>query len=193
MKKGFYFLLAMFAGYVVMSCSDTQSYSDMLKAEKKAISRLITDSSFVILKHFPDDTICGEKEFVKIDDGIYLSVLSRGDLDDRPVYGSSIILCRYDSYLLTGDTLAPYLNTIGPNSNGTHPVEFRYGDYTQGIKDYDYYNDMISPGLAAGLPYVGNNGIVKIIVPFKQMGTIGSFQSSGIPVYFAKVKYVIQK
>jgi hypothetical protein len=52
---------------------------------------------------------------------------------------------------------------------------------------------MISPGLAAGLPYVGNNGIVRIIVPFKQMGTIGTFQSSGIPVYFAKVKYVIKK
>jgi hypothetical protein len=192
MKKGFYFLLAMFAGYIVMSCSDTQSYSDMLKAEKKAISRLITDSSFVILKHFPDDTICDAKEFVKIDDGIYLSVLSRGDLDNKPVYGSSIIQCRFDSYLLTGDTLMPYYDLIGPNSNNTHPVEFRYGDYTQGIYDYDP-NVMISPGLAAGLPYVGNNGIVRIIVPFKQMGTIGTFQSSGIPVYFAKVRYVIKK
>ena len=45
----------------------------------------------------------------------------------------------------------------------------------------------ICEGLGAGLPYVGDSAVVKLIVPFKLMSS--DFQSSGTPVFFEKVKY----
>ncbi|MFQ6928846.1 MAG: hypothetical protein ACLRS8_14320, partial [Parabacteroides merdae] len=46
----------------------------------------------------------------------------------------------------------PVLSTCSiPNSNGTHPVEFRYGYYTSLNPDYSYTWDMfICEGLGAG-------------------------------------------
>ena len=73
------------------------------------------------------------------------------------------------------------VDLLGPNSNGTHPVEFRYGYYSLN-PDYSYTWDMfICEGLGAGLPYVGDSAVVKLIVPFKLMSS--DFQSSGTPVF----------
>ena len=84
------------------------------------------------------------------------------------------------------------VDLLGPNSNGTHPVEFRYGYFTSLNPDYSYTWDMfICEGLGAGLPYVGDSSIVKLIVPFKLMSN--DFQSTGTPVYFEKVKYTFIK
>ena len=84
------------------------------------------------------------------------------------------------------------VDLLGPNSNGTHPVEFRYGYYTSLNPDYSYTWDMfICEGLGAGLPYVGDSAVVKLIVPFKLMSS--DFQSSGTPVFFEKVKYTFIK
>ena len=40
MKRGFYILLIMCTAIMVVSCDKTKSYTDMLKAQEKAIDRL---------------------------------------------------------------------------------------------------------------------------------------------------------
>ncbi|MCD7849161.1 DUF4827 family protein [uncultured Parabacteroides sp.] len=193
MKRGFYILLIMCAAIMVVSCDKTKSYTDMLKAQQKAIDRLEKDSGLVILDEFPKDSIFKENEFVKLDDGVYLNIIEKGN-SERAALGKTDVQVRFmatmfmeNSSLGTGT-----VDLLGPHSNGTHPVEFKYGYYSEGLYSY-YYNIFISPGLAAGLPYVGDSAYVKLIVPFKQMGTLGDFQRTGTPVYFEKVRYIFKK
>ena len=49
----------------------------------------------------------------------------------------------------------------------------------------------ICEGLGAGLPYVGDSSMVRLIVPFKLMSN--DFQTAGAPVYFEKVRYIFKK
>ena len=53
MKRGFYILLIMCTAIMVVSCDKTKSYTDMLKAQRRAIERLQVDSGFVFLDEFP--------------------------------------------------------------------------------------------------------------------------------------------
>ena len=64
MKKGFYFLMIMSAILMVASCGKTASYTDMLKAEEKAIEKLRVDSGLVFLDEWPKDSVFKENEFV---------------------------------------------------------------------------------------------------------------------------------
>ena len=193
MKKGFYFLMFLCAALLVVSCDKTKSYTDMLKAERKAIDRLITDSGFVVLDEFPRDSVFGPKEFVKLDNGVYLNIIDPGNSERAELYTTEIMTRFNARFFLNGDTTTVEL--LGPYSGGTYPVEFKYGYYNSPLNpDRYYYPDyFISPGLAAGLPYVGDSSYVRLIVPFKQMGTFGTFQSSGIPIFFEKVKYTFIK
>ena len=71
MKRGFYILLIMCTAIMVVSCDKTKSYTDMLKAQEKAIDRLRADSGLVFLEEFPTDSIFKENEFVELDNGVY--------------------------------------------------------------------------------------------------------------------------
>jgi len=197
MRKSFYFLLVVFVTLAGVSCNKTQSYTDMLNAQKKAINKLIDENDFEILSSFPEDSIFKENQFVKLDNGVYLNIISKGN-NDRAVLYSTDIQTRFIARMFM-DTDTGTVDLMGPHSNGTSPVEFKYGYYTAGLSD-NYNNQFIGEGLAAGLPYVGDSAYVKLIVPFKMMTDIGSsyyygtaFKSSGIPVYFAKVRYIFIK
>ena len=68
MKRGFYILLIMCTAIMVVSCDKTKSYTDMLKAQEKAIDRLRADSGLVFLEEFPTDSIFKENDtFLKED------------------------------------------------------------------------------------------------------------------------------
>ena len=79
MKRGFYILLIMCAAIMVVSCDKTKSYTDMLKAQRKAIERLQVDSGLVFLDDFPADSIFKENEFVELDNGVYLNIVNKGN------------------------------------------------------------------------------------------------------------------
>ena len=193
MKKGFYFLMIMSAILMVASCGKTASYTDMLKAEEKAIQKLRVDSGLVFLDEWPKDSVFKENEFVKLENGVYLNIIDRGN-SNRAVLGKTEIQTRFVARLFMEDSDLGMgvFDLLGPHSAGTHPIEFRYGYYTEGLYNY-VYNVFISPGLASGLPFVGDTSFVKLIVPFKQMGTLGDFQTYGTPVYFEKVRYIFKK
>ncbi len=191
MKKGFYFLLIMMGmAIAVASCDDSESYTDMLNAQRKAINNLIADSGFVILSKFPTDSVFASNEFVKLDDEFYLNIIDKGN-SDRAVLGQTDIQCRFTATFFMDDEWGTgTLDLLGPHSNGTYPVEFKYGYYTTGLYDYTW-NIFISSGLAGGLPYVGDSAYVKLIVPFEYLGS--DFQSTGTAIFFEKVRYIFKK
>ena len=193
MKKSFYVLMIMFVAFVIASCDDTKSYTDMLNDERKAIERLRVDSGLIFLDEWPKDSVFKENEFVELDNGVYLNIVDKGNTE-RAVLGETAIRSRFIAtmFMENSSISTGTLDLLGPHSNGTHPVEFKYGYYTSLSPDYYYAWDMfICEGLGAGLPYVGDSSIVKLIVPFKLMSS--DFQSAGGPVYFEKVKYVFIK
>ena len=89
MKRGFYILLIMCTAIMVVSCDKTKSYTDMLKAQEKAIDRLRADSGLVFLEEFPTDSIFKENEFVELDNGVYLNIVNKGNSERRSVPVSS--------------------------------------------------------------------------------------------------------
>lgn len=193
MKRGFYILLIMCAALLVVSCDKTKSYTDMLKAQEEAIDALERDSGLVFLNDFPQDSIFKENEFVELDNGVYLNIVDKGN-SERAVMGQTAIRSRFiaQMFMESSSMGTGTVDLLGPHSNGTSPVEFRYGYYTSLYPDVSYYYDLfICEGLGAGLPYVGDSSVVKLIVPFKLMSS--DFQSTGTPVYFEKVRYTFIK
>ena len=96
MKKGFYFVLILCAACLMGSCSKTKSYTDMLNDEKKAISRLIDSLDIEVLKDFPDDSIFAENQFVKLDNGVYMNIIDRGE--GRATLYSTKVMYRCEAY-----------------------------------------------------------------------------------------------
>lgn len=190
MKKGFYILLIMFTALVVVSCDKTKSYTDMLNAERKAIDRLIDENHFDIVSDFPKDSIFKKGQYVELENGVYLNIIDKGT-SDRAVLYSTDVMARFEVKLFMGgegDTLT--LNNLGPHSNGTSPVKFKYG-YTEGLEYYQPWNSFICAGLSSALQYVGDSSRVSLIVPFKQMSS--DFQSSGTPAFYKEVKFLFIK
>jgi hypothetical protein len=51
----------------------------MLKAEKKAIDRFIAENEIEILKSYPANGVFEDRQFVVLDNGIYLNVVDSGN------------------------------------------------------------------------------------------------------------------
>lgn len=197
MKKGFNILMIVCAALLALSCSKTKSYTDMLKDQKKAIDRLIDKEGFEILKDFPKDSVFGEKQFVELENGVYLNIIDKGT-SERAVYGTKILYrCTMyypmdTAYIRATSNyvpVSPYYTTTsyifsnyGPHSNGTSPFPFTYGDYTSGYA---------GEGLMTPLQYVGDRAKVKLIVPFKR--GLPADNSNGEPAYYEILEYKFEK
>lgn len=187
MKKIIGIVLLLCAVLLMPSCDKTTSYTDMLKAEKKAIERLMDDEGFVVLKKYPADGVFKENEFYKMDNGVYLNVIDSGN-GERATSNSTIVVCRFKAWLFKSDT-TDYNGFL----SSQFPVTFKYG-VNQPITDdrsYTALDYFVCDGLASGLDYVGDSSVVKLIVPFKVASS--SFQNSGDPIYFERVRYIFDK
>lgn len=179
MKRGFNILLILIAASFIFSCSNNKSYTDMLKDERKAINRFFDAQGFEVLKNFPENWDFKENEFVQLESGVYLNIIDSGN-GNRPTLGKTNILCRFKGQSLMGDTI-----TFDYFSGMQQPLEFKYGVYTGS----DYY--FLSQGLGGVLDYVGDSAIVRLIVPFRVGSSYQS--SSGIPLYYERVRYIFEK
>lgn len=197
MKKGFNILLIVCAALMTLSCSKTKSYTDMLKAEEKAIDRLMDREGIEVLKRYPENGVFKENQFVKLDNGVYMNVIDSGN-GQRAVLNKTKILYRciasypMDSTYMTRSSWYGIYSTnggksenYGPNSNGTRPYEFTYGDYAS---PNNYY---VGEGLQSPLEYVGDQAKVKLIVPFK----VGVYvdQNNGVPIYYEVIHYIFEE
>lgn len=193
MKRGFYILMILCAAILVVSCDKTKSYTEHLKDERKAIDRLIDSEGIKVLKNYPENGVFKENEFVKLDNDVYLNVIDSGN-GERAVLGTTKVLCRFEAKgFLDSDTAYMMVNnlTYGLGYLG-YPTEFIFGYNVYSGESRSYDPDIfVGEGLATGLYHVGDGAILKLIVPFKRMGSY--FQNNYAPVYFSKVKYTFEK
>lgn len=188
MKKVFNILLILGAVFATFSCGKTKSYSDMLKDERKAIDRFIDAQGFEILDDFPEDTVFKENQFVKLDNGVYMSIIDKGTAERAEKQKTKILYRCILHYIMEKDTVV--FSNYGPHSNGTLPIPFTYGDYSSADPSSISYT-WVSEGLQAPLQYVGDRAKVKLIVPFKY-GTYND-QGQGWPVYYEVLEFKFEK
>ncbi len=193
MKKGFCILMILCAALMVVSCDKTKSYTEHLKEERKSIDRLIKREGFKIIDDYPADGVFKENEFVKLENDVYLNVIDSGN-GNRAVLGTTKVLCRFESKgFLNSDTTYNMVNNLTYEAGYYgFPTEFVFGYNVYSGESRSYDPDLfVGEGLATALYHVGEGATVKMIVPFKRMGSY--FQSSYMPVYFSKVKYTFEK
>ncbi len=177
------------------SCDKTKSYADMLKAEERAIDRLIDEENIVVLKNYPADGVFEENEFYLMDNDVYINVVDSGN-GKRIGSKRQNVNTRFVVRFFKSDSLE-----LDGFASTRLPVTFSYQKYSEDYYIWGYVeNDMnvdpmmssfICEGLASGLQQVGDSAVVKLIVPFKVGPT--SFQMSGEPLYFPKVRYTFEQ
>lgn len=190
-------ILMLLTGVIIFSsCNNNRTYADMKKAQKKAINKFTTEKGIEIIYTWPTDSIFEEDQFVLLDNGVYLNIVDAGN-GNKAIQGKTKISMRCSGErFFESDTVAFNLFT-----NINTPIEFTYGYasntmslyseyiYYQSYHPYAYY---LSTGVESILEYVGENAIVKLIVPF-EVGSL--YQSSsgsygyGSPIYYDKVKF----
>ena len=180
-------------GFVfTLSCDSTPTYSELKKKQEKAIKKLIADKGFEILKDYPVDGVFGENQYIKLDNGIYLNVVDSGN-GNRAVLGKTLVLTRF--------IVQDFANRDEPRvedyfDNRSYPFEFVHGNAKATMSAHDpsvlnisqdAYYYYFSTGLESALLYVGENAVVKLIIPF-ETGSLMQ-QSINIPLYYEKVRY----
>ena len=194
-------ILMIVFGLMAGSCGKkVKSFAQYKKEEKEAINRLIARENFEILTKYPANGVFGERQFVLLDNGCYLNVIDSGN-GNRAISGKTPILMRCSAKgLVPPDTFSI---TIFPNHN--EPLEFIYGNITEAkiraaSDQYGYGYMFLSPGVESALEYVGENAIVRMIIPFdngqsnKYPYGIGSaYQDdrySRVPIYYDRIRFL---
>ena len=189
-------------GILFGSCGKKiKSFKQWKKEEKEAIDALIAREGFEIIYKYPADGVFGEKQFVKLDNECYLNVIDSGN-GNRADSSKTIVLMRC-SYIGIAKNNT---DSISIFPNGNEPLEFIYGNiYEAKIRtssDYSSYGYLfLSSGVESALKYVGENAIVRMIIPFdngqesKYIYGIGSAyqDTEKIPMYLNKVRFVFEK
>jgi hypothetical protein len=180
-KKSLIFVLLapVFSG-VFFSCNDQKSLQEMLREEKKAIERFIDRNGFVVLDTYPKDSIFGEKEYYKTNEGLYIHVVQKGT--SKRVKAPENVTVRFEYQHDVRDAARGDTTSIVKPSL-LYPFSFVYGISAT-------YSDMSSPvcvGWVIPLSYVGEDAIVDIIIP----SSIGSYSDSNsiIPVFYKNLHY----
>jgi len=183
MKHIFHFLLISTVLFTALSCSKTKSYEERLRDEQKIIDRFMDEKGFVVIDDFPADGKFESNEFVILESGVYLNIIDYGNLDQMAEYSVTDIIARFSYALL--ETAYEYSN-YGPHSNGTTPLQFKYG-YWVADRGYSAALECFSQGMQEALEYVGDGGIVRLILPFRVASYYAS--QSYIPEYFDVLQY----
>lgn len=160
------------------ACSDDKTYADMLKEEKRAIAKFISDSNITVLsqREFVDrgyNTDVSKNEYVLTQSGVYMQIIDKGSEAAADTFrNNDLILVRFEEYMVT-DTLVSL-----KCSNLTLPYyvdEFRYTKtsssinaiFTNGILKNTYGSSAVPAGWLVPFEYVRDGAHVKLIIPSK--------------------------
>jgi hypothetical protein len=170
------------------SCNNNRTYAEMKRDQEKAVKRLIAEKGFEILQNWPTDSIFGENQFVKLENGIYLNVVDSGN-GNRAVVGKTTVLVRFRLIDFADKQEEVAVDFF---DNNEYPFEFLYGNaaylvsiHAQAYDDYYYY---FNEGIEHILQHVGENAVVKAIIPFETGSTMQS--TLGLPLYYERMKFV---
>lgn len=163
------------------SCEKGESYADLLKKEEKAVNWYLSGESVEV--SIPSDSlfITGEDApYYKMnEDGtVYMKVIDRGDMKDRPQKGDRVYF-RYSRMNLRNLYEADTELWIGNSSSlnpSTPSTSFIYGNYVL-QSSYQY-----GTGIQLPLDYLGYNSRVKLIL--KAQSGFYSEQSQCLPFVF---------
>jgi len=191
MKKLIVFILILTTFSFVISCDDTETYADKLEKEEKAIRRIRNDSNYVFLKEYPEDGVFKPNEFYQDPKvGVYYNVIDSGN-GNRAVKGATLIDVRYRAAYFFADRDTTEFENMSMNV-ASDLITFKYGtpstyiELSSGNGFSNYY--IKSHGIAAALDHVGENAVVKFIIPF----SCGSgFQQYSLyePLYIGEVRF----
>lgn len=187
MKK----LIGVILSLIVLSASfaacDSETYTDKLNDEKKAIDKFIKNNGIKVVHDFPEkfeDNVF----FKEPKTGVYIHVIKWGDKDKPSKDRRTEVFLRYDSIY---NLLNNEAESGAPNWTAEDPFSFKYGDastYSSSSSVYyaSYY--FLSQGCVIPLDYdLGNNAEVKLIIPFESGST--SQVSNYKPLYYSRLKY----
>jgi len=191
-------ILMIILGIIVGSCSKRgKSFKEYKQEEQEAINNLIAKENFEIINSYPSNGVFGEKQFVLLDNGCYLNVIDSGN-GNRAIEGKTAVLMR----CITIGLVPPDTFPVNLFENGMLPLEFIYGKMQEAkIKAYDTYGYeylLLSPGVESALEYVGENAIVRMIIPFDNgqsskypIGIGSAYQDTyRIPIYYDRIRFV---
>ena len=195
--------LIIIVGIIFGSCNKNKlkSFKQFKKEEREAIANLIEKEGFEILSTYPSNGVFGEKQFVKLDNECYLNVIDSGN-GNMADSAKTVVLVRC-SYIgiMPDDTVRHSIF-----GNEYEPLEFVYGQmneakYRASQTTYSNAFYFLSPGLESALKYVGENAVVRMIIPFDNgQGTrypngIGSgYQDNErIPMYLDRIRFIFDK
>lgn len=183
--KRFAFLFVFLVCFAFYSCKEEVTYSDKIEEEEIFLSQFAKEHGFVILDEFPEKGVFADNEFVLLDNGVYLHISDYGE-GQAPAKGTKIQTVAKGFFV--GERGNESFDGFDASSGEmTWPLEFTYGDDLSILSD----NNLLSPGYASALQYVGNNSVVSMIVPFK-VGS--SYQNVNlVSVYFEKVKFTFEQ
>ena len=118
---------------LLASCENEQTYSYLLKNEKKLIESYIKRNNINVVTVEPiTEEEWGENDYFQLDDYFYYRLTAVGDTTIEPLAYNDDIIIRYRRY-----TLDEYADTLSAwNTNDAmSPVEFRVGETTSAVCD----------------------------------------------------------
>ena len=147
------------------SCSDSQSYADLLNKERYATNSYL--SNFRVVNEIPADTVFEQgtdAPFYKLDEegNVYMQVVKATPRSDDKAQTSERIYFRYVrynlSYWYSYNTMLGDGNELDMSAASTY---FQYGNYSNAISSQWGY------GIQLPLSFVGVNSEVNLIIKSK--------------------------
>ncbi|WP_108822525.1 DUF4827 family protein [Dysgonomonas sp. Marseille-P4361] len=170
----------------LLACK-SETYTDKLNDEKKAIEKFIQDNDIDVVYDFPKGAFPENVFYKDRDTGVYIHVINPGS-DEKPTKDPvTEVVMRYDTIynLLNNDVEGI------PNWDATYGITFDFGNsgtYTHSSADYTSNYYFQSGGCVLPLEHeLGNGAEVKLIVPFEN-GSLAQL-SNYKPYYYSRVKY----
>ncbi|MDR1783634.1 MAG: DUF4827 domain-containing protein [Dysgonamonadaceae bacterium] len=174
MKKAFFVIISLVSVvWLFFSCDQSKSLQELLREESKAIDRFVDKNDIEILKEYPTDGF-KENQYYKTSDGLYIHVVDTG--------GAKVQL--YQDVTVRFE----YIEYVGSDTTKIYPTLYYPFDFTYGISQtYSIYGSPVCTGWVIPLAYVGEHGVVDLIVP----SNVGSYsdQSSITPVFYKGLTY----
>lgn len=179
-------LVAFAAPLISGGCSDSESYSDLLRDEEKAVNWYLADQKVEVNLPPDNNFITGEDApFYKLDeDGyVYMQVINKGDMENRAQTGDRVY------FIFSGRNIKNLYET------GFAAVEGNSGTITSSTSSFYFiYGDMsvtssttFGSGIQMPLDYLGYFSEVNLIV--KSYAGFNDTQSTCLP-YVMNVKYL---
>lgn len=192
-KVGILMLLA--CTFIFSSCNNNRTYADMKKDQEKAINKFISERNIEVIHKYPSDSIFEENQFLLLDNGVYLNIVDSGNGNRAALYKTKILMRCSGEHIFKSDTGK---FDIFENNSPYAPIEFIYGyasqtisQYTSWFSNYTYHPVCyyLSLNVESILEYVGENAVVKLIVPFENGSTYQSSSNYGAPLYYDKLRF----